>query len=1344
MTTKYKPVNRFLSLVLCLCMVLGLMPVAVFAADAVAAVTIGGVTTEYATLDEAIEAVMDCTEADNAVVKLLADIDLGDDGITINDCVLTFDLNGFEIKSTSYGKGALVVLGTDACVTIIDSGEDGKVVGGYSALEVCHGGTFVIDGGSFSADVVAVNAHSEGAAKINGGFFSASCAIKTGDNGFITVSGGTFDGDVWKDFDTGDIILALGKDGGDGAVFLDRMYLLDTTLGELLSNGAGYGRDGELLEYDPAGTSIHGGDVVVMPDHVHNWDTVVKEPTCTENGSTFYGCTICGYGEIIAETEALGHSFGDDKVCTICGGDAEIAINMTDSYGDGWDDNALEIYENDDLLDTATFDSGDSAQLTILWNPAKIYTFVWRSGNYADECGFEIEIAGEVVFEVESCLDFVDGETVFILCDHSYGEGVGKEVSCTEDGGIFYTCSKCGGVYIENKVSAPGHDKDENGICTVCGAASIQVTINMTDSYGDGWSGNKIAVFCGDKRIDTLTIEDGSEATWTCELDDRKDYDFVWNYGNYSDECSFQVLIDGEEVFARNDCEVYNTGDLVFSINGGEFVEGVASGSGDDDDNFFYVVAGSEDLCGTGWDPADFANEMTWSEEDGFFFKSYTNVPAGTYEFVVVTNGAWGNGEYNTDGLMEPGDPNVVVEVPEDGSIVFIGFNGEWVFVTVADSCLRHIDANEDCVCDICGESTLPPVYVGGVEMNAGDYLDLEGNISQTMPECGFAYYDGNTLTLKNYVYSGDGWMVEEFDGIFSNVLIYTENTSLELRLVGTNTLSNPNAEVFAYGIFMPHEFYEPLSLSSTTPEEGLVISGTGTLNIFGEEMNAIKADYIILNGGTVNIVAGAGITSSYGNSTMTVNGGELNITATASEFSSALRISHLTVNGGKIILSSDLGLGLDVGTLTVDGGYLEVKKGGMDAYYPNADEVVALGENVFITSPEGAVVGSELGDNDLIWHHIYNADGEIADAFVIEDPNFEAPECEHSDYDDSYVCLHCGAVGVQVMYLGGDMPSAQTFWCDMFTDLVIPAPEINNRLLYEIIAMSPIGAGIIGGALQDKGTEITISGSYLDGSKRLFVVVGDVCLGTVNLHGGSLIDEAKEQYSIFGLEITDTYHQAPFAVGGMIGGQIEFSVYTKEGCSLAGYKVNGTFYDVDDTFTVTEDGFVIDLIWECDGEHQWEDATCTEPMFCPVCGETYGNPTGHYDANNDGICDDCSENIYVKFQAKDDCTAVRLLTYVGDLADYNKVTFRVTINGKTTDLVCTKAYTSLLSNGTKMTPPSVFGEDAEYFVMYTLTGITEEMYETEMTVQVIWTAIDGTETVSEVRTVVIDSLFPA
>ena len=158
------------------------------------------------------------------------------------------------------------------------------------------------------------------------------------------------------------------------------------------------------------------------------------------------------------------------------------------------------------------------------------------------------------------------------------------------------------------------------------------------------------------------------------------------------------------------------------------------------------------------------------------------------------------------------------------------------------------------------------------------------------------------------------------------------------------------------------------------------------------------------------------------------------------------------------------------------------------------------------------------------------------------------------------------------------------------------------------------------------------------------------------------------------------------------------------------------------------------------------EDGTKYVTVSCSVCGESLSAgsesipATGHSYVG--GICTACGDAEYdVKFQAKTDGTAIRLLSYVGDLSEYASVTFTVTIGGKSTDLTCTNAYKSLLANGNQITASSVFGEGAEYFVMYTLTGITEAYHDLDMTVTVSWTAIDGTVTTSEARAVTIGDL---
>ena len=55
----------------------------------------------------------------------------------------------------------------------------------------------------------------------------------------------------------------------------------------------------------------------------------------------------------------------------------------------------------------------------------------------------------------------------------------------------------------------------------------------------------------------------------------------------------------------------------------------------------FYTVAGTEELCGSGWNPGDVNNKMTLNE-DGLYEKYFVNVPSGQHQF-KVTDGTWSN-----------------------------------------------------------------------------------------------------------------------------------------------------------------------------------------------------------------------------------------------------------------------------------------------------------------------------------------------------------------------------------------------------------------------------------------------------------------------------------------------------------------------------------------------------------------------------------------------------------------------------------------------------------------------------------------------------------------------------
>ncbi len=189
--------KRLLSLALCLALCLGLFPFGALAAnetvssedsntDYVASVmTNGGVTTNYTSLDDALDAVKD-----GDTITLLSDVDLGETYVTIGKSI-TFDLNGKTLSSSKAWLDYGVLVVKDATVTV----KNGKV----KAAEM---GSCAIraygSGASMTLEDVTATVTSDESSVMVGNFGSA--VIKSGDyqglyvgaKSQVTLEGGTF------------------------------------------------------------------------------------------------------------------------------------------------------------------------------------------------------------------------------------------------------------------------------------------------------------------------------------------------------------------------------------------------------------------------------------------------------------------------------------------------------------------------------------------------------------------------------------------------------------------------------------------------------------------------------------------------------------------------------------------------------------------------------------------------------------------------------------------------------------------------------------------------------------------------------------------------------------------------------------------------------------------------------------------------------------------------------------------------------------------------------------------------------------------------------------------------
>lgn len=258
------------------------------------------------------------------------------------------------------------------------------------------------------------------------------------------------------------------------------------------------------------------------------------------------------------------------------GTEGMITIALTDSYGDGWSDNAIAIYADGELLDTVTMDSGASATWTTKIDTHVSYEFRWVSGVYAQETSFVIYY-GTTEKVSASGFDYVDGATILTIakscsgtnyangactscgaaCTHRY---VGEDGKCADCGyacaGHNWTdgvCSVCSGVCL--------HQAYKSGACTVCGKTMI-LSIELEDVYSDGWTGNAINIYANEELLGSVTVDVGFSTSWSVDYVMTNAYAFEWVTGNYANECSFRILLNGEVRYeaTTEDCAALKDG----------------------------------------------------------------------------------------------------------------------------------------------------------------------------------------------------------------------------------------------------------------------------------------------------------------------------------------------------------------------------------------------------------------------------------------------------------------------------------------------------------------------------------------------------------------------------------------------------------------------------------------------------------------------------------------------------------------------------------------------------------------------------------------------------------------
>ncbi|MBQ3509711.1 MAG: Ig-like domain-containing protein [Peptococcaceae bacterium] len=300
-------------------------------------------------------------------------------------------------------------------------------------------------------------------------------------------------------------------------------------------------------------------------------------------------------------------------------------------------------------------------------------------------------------------------------------------------------------------------------------------------------------------------------------------------------------------------------------------------------------------------------------------------------------------------------------------------------------------------------------IYVGETGMYDGCYLDNSGNITETMPTGGYAYYKNGVLTLDNYVYEGLGTL--DSYGYYNG--IYAPD-ALTIKLIGQNHITLA-AEEDTYGVYVE----DALRIEGTDANASLSLNGIKYDGISSIGNLAVKDCRL-----TMPDVGGTGIYSGYGaveldNVIAEITAGHTGIYA----YNETGNNAAITILGGDITIEAAEGAGLygeDNGIIIEDGNITIETASEQYAGIESCENIVINGGTIDITATEyhgmyasndivingGTVTAAAAWDGFTAGNDVIINDGTvlvISTAATEDDSDYQAIYVSNSfSYDDS------------------------------------------------------------------------------------------------------------------------------------------------------------------------------------------------------------------------------------------------------------------------------------------------------------------------------------------------------
>ncbi|MBE6811373.1 MAG: hypothetical protein E7523_00660 [Ruminococcaceae bacterium] len=557
------------------------------------------------------------------------------------------------------------------------------------------------------------------------------------------------------------------------------------------------------------------------------------------------------------------------------------------------------------------------------------------------------------------------------------------------------------------------HESITGNKCDGCGTEGTIVTIEMTDSYGDGWNGNavviKLLVDGVNTEVGTATIEYGENGSLTVFLPKDSIYTFNWVAGNYSEECNFAVVVDGETVYSCADGSTLTDGQIIYTtcqhdLSNKDGICAKGCGYSCPHEN---VTNGKCGVCGYECPHIDdvekhFCTECgitvsKCADENGDNICDICNALIGAPGIYV--GGIYVDGSNYTDILGDADEGATVYYVPDTNTLVLDGFSyegadcgiicdgslnievkGENKIVAVDGLCIY---AEDDTVINIGGTGKLDIEAIdNGIYADSANDSDenIEINVKDSVTLNVNSETDGVDIDSNNDIkLTVNENSTLNIKAISEGVVVSSDSNSVEILVKDNGILTVDGEDECIYIVdtakatvtFTDHAKVSLVNNDeegiyiSANESETVIVSGNADVYIAVDE-ESIEADVVTVDGGSLKAHGGNGYPGIY--------------------------VAEVTVNAGKLIVSSEYEKAISADSIKITGGTLVA--GNNTAEYPVFDVAPDFSEY----NSEYMVLASEKADATYLVEY---------DSANAKNYRVITIQCKHEL--DGKVCKKCG-----------------------------------------------------------------------------------------------------------------------------------------------------------------------------------------------------------------------------------------------------------------------------------------------------------------------------------------------